>query len=178
MGRNFGAAMTLDIEKSASPSKEARQAVAAALDALEEWRVEIGAANERCLQKVCDQVTNAHRTLGWTEQASSAAKENLLKASNLQLQMIEQAMELWQQELKAQNWRSDLPGSRLQAPTPMQFTRLLPLTLTPFQLWIEVAEAWQRAWISTMSGGALSDPSWKSSTRNTESSTRRGTPSS
>jgi hypothetical protein len=100
MGRNLGAAMTLDVEKLTSLSKEARQAVAEALDALEEWRVEIGAANERCLQKVCDQVTNAHRTLGWTEQASSAAKEHLLKASNLQLQMIEHTMQLWQQQLK------------------------------------------------------------------------------
>jgi hypothetical protein len=169
--------MTLDVEKLTSLSKEARQAVAEALDALEEWRVEIGAANERCLQKVCDQVTNAHRTLGWTEQASSAAKEHLLKASNLQLQMIEHTMQLWQQQLKTQDWRSDLPSSPLQPPTPTQFTRPLDLTLTPFQLWMEAAQAWQRAWLSTMSSGTLADPWWKSSTRNRVSSTRRDTPS-
>jgi hypothetical protein len=156
-------------------SNEARQAVAEAFDALEHWRNETRAANERCLTMVFDQVAHAHRALGWPEQVTNAAKEHFLKASNIQSQMIEQAMELWQQQLKAQNWRSGVPGSLLQPPRPSQFT--LPTSemaglgetaLTPFMLWIEVAKAWQRAWISTMAGGALPEPSSMASSRRAE----------
>jgi hypothetical protein len=149
---------------------------------LEHWRNEVRAANERCLTKVVDQVTNAHRALGWPEQATSAAKEHFLKASSIQSQMIEQAMDLWQQQLKAQNWRSGAAGSMFQAPTRSHFTqptsemmRFGEMTLTPFNLWIEAAQAWQRAWISTMFGGAL--PESMAPTQRTESSTMEGRPS-
>jgi hypothetical protein len=175
--------MALDIEKLTSLSNEARQAVGEAFDALELWRNEVRAANERCLTKVFDQVANAHRVLGWPEQATSAAKEHFLKASGIQSQMIEQAMELWQQQLKAQNWRSGVPGT-FQAPTPSQFTlptsemmRFGEVTLNPFVLWIEAAQAWQRAWISAMSGEALPGPSSMTSTRRTEPSTTEDRPS-
>jgi hypothetical protein len=173
--------MTLDIQKLTSLSNEARKAVAEAFDALEHWRNEVRAANERCLTKVCDQVTNAHRALGWPEQATNAAKEHFLKASSIQSQMIEQAMDLWQQQLEAQNWRSGVPGS-FQPPTPSQSTRptseLMRFggTTLPFMLWIEAAQAWQRAWISTMSAGALLEPSSMTSTRQMERSTRKDRP--
>jgi hypothetical protein len=170
--------MALDIEKLTSLSTEGRQAVAEAFDALEHWQNEIRAANERCLTKVFDQVTNAHRALGWPEHATNAAKEHFLKASSVQSQMIEQAMDLWQQQLKAQNWRSGAAGSMLQVPTPSQFTqpasemmRFSGMTLTPFNLWIEAAQAWQRAWLSTVFGGALAEPSSMTSTRRREPAT-------
>jgi hypothetical protein len=175
--------MTLDIQKLTSLSNEARQAVAEAFDALELWRNEVHAANERCLTKVFDQVTNAHRALGWPEQATSAAKEHFLKASSIQSQMIEQSMELWQQQLKAQNWRSGVPGT-FQPPTPSQFTpptsdmmRFGETALTPFMLWIEAAQAWQRAWLSTMSGGTLPELPSMTSTRRMEPATREDRPS-
>ena len=175
--------MALDVEKLTSLSSEGRQAVAQAFDALEHWRNEIGAANERCLTKVFDQVANAHRALGWPEHATNAAKEQFLKASSMQSQMIEQAMDLWQQQLKAQNWRSGGAGSLLQAPTPSQFTqptselmRFSGMPLTPFNLWIEAAQAWQHAWLSTMFGGALAQPSSMIPTRRTDPSPREDRP--
>src|SRR5262249_32940577 len=118
-----GAIMALDIQNLTSLSNEGRQAVAEAFNALERWRNEIRAANARCLTEVLDQVTAAHRALGWPEQATNVAKEHFLKASSIQAQMIEQAMDLWQQQLKAQNRRSGAAGSALQAPTPSQSTR-------------------------------------------------------
>jgi hypothetical protein len=176
--------MVLNIDKLTSLSSEARQAVAEAFDELEHWQNEIRAANERCLTKVFDQVTNAHRALGWPEQATSAAKEQFLNASSIQSQMIEQAMELWQQQLKAQHRRSGTPGSLFQAPTPSQFTPPTPdmmrsggMMLNPFMLWIEAAQAWQRALLSTMYGGAPTEPPSMTSTRRTELSTREGRPS-
>ena len=159
------ATRTLAAEKLTSLSNEARQAVAAAFDAFEHWQLEILAANERCLTKSLDQLTNAHRALGWPEQVTDAAKEHFLKASNIQLQMIEQAMDLWQQQLKAQNARPGASGPQLQVPTASQFAiptsammRFGEMTLTPFKLWVEAAQAWQRAWIAAVSGGALPEP--------------------
>src|SRR5262245_12313337 len=104
-GAKYGATMALDIQKLTSLNDEARQAVAEAFEALELWRKEILDANERCLTKVLDQVTKAHRALGWPEQTTKTAKEQILNASSIQSQMIGQAMELWQQQLQAQNWR-------------------------------------------------------------------------
>jgi hypothetical protein len=172
--------MALDIRKLTSLNDETRQAVAEAFDALEEWRVEIGAANERCVTKVFDKVTKAYRSLGWPEEAIKTAHEQFRKASSIQCEMIEQAMNLWQQQLQAQNWRSRTP-STLQAQTPSQFSSsasdLTGTTMNPFMLWMEAAQAWQRAWVSTMSGGALSDRSSKSPTRTAEPSTSEGRPS-
>jgi hypothetical protein len=159
--------MTLDIQSLTSLSDEARQAVTAAFDALAQWRNEVIAANERCLTKTLDQVTGAHRALGWPEQVTAAVKEHFLKASKMQSDMIEQAMDAWQQQLKTQSARSGVPGFILQAPTPSQLTmpvaemmRLGEITLAPFKLWIEAAEAWQRNWVAAMSGGPLSMPRW------------------
>jgi hypothetical protein len=170
-GRRHGATMTLDIASLTSLSNEARQAVAEAFDAVEHWQKEIRAANERCLTKVCDQVTNAHRALGWPEQVTSAANEHFLKASSIQSQMIEQAMEAWQRQLQVHNWRSGIPGSQFHAPTPSQVNlptselmRFGGMTLTPFMLWMEAAQAWQRAWVSTVFGGAPPEPSSTAST--------------
>jgi hypothetical protein len=172
--QNAEAIMDLDIQKLTSLSNEGRQAAAEAFDALEHWENEVRAANERCLTKVIDQVAKAHRALGWPEQATTATREHLLKASSIQSQMIEQAMDLWRQQLKAQNWRSGVSGSALQAPTPSQshpaseLARFSEMTVTPFNLWIEVAQAWQRAWISTVFGGTLPEASSMTSTRGTE----------
>jgi hypothetical protein len=176
--------MGLDIQKLTSLSNESRQAIAEAFDAVEHWRNEVRVANEHWLTKAFDQIANAHRALGWPEQATNDLKEQLLKASSIQSQMIEQAIEIWQRQLKAQNWRADVPGSLFPAPSPSHFTRptsemmgLGETAMTPFTLWIEAAQAWQRAWISTMTGGAPPEPSSMRSTRKTEPPTEDGRPS-
>jgi hypothetical protein len=168
-------------------SNEARQAVTAAFDALAHWRNEIVAANERCLTKALDQVTDAHRALGWPEQVTAAAKEHFLKASKMQSLMIDQAMDAWQQQLKTQHARSGIPGFIFQAPAPSQFTipasemmRFSEMTLAPFKLWIEAAETWQRTWMTAMSGGAFPEPSFVAGAPSSQmpgASTRKSRPS-
>jgi hypothetical protein len=154
--------MTLDVQSLTSLSSEARQAVTAAFDAVAHWRNEIAAANERCLTKVLDQVADAHRALGWPEQVTAAVKEHFLKTSKIQSDMIEQAMDVWQQQLKSQNTRPVVPGFIFQAPAPSQFTvpvsemmRLSEMTLAPFKLWMEAAETWQRTWMTAVVGRSL-----------------------
>lgn len=179
--------MTLDVQSLTSLSSEARQAVTAAFDAVAHWRNEMVAANERCLTKVLDQLTDAHRALGWPEQVTRAAKEHFLQASKIQSNMIDQAMDTWQQQLKSQNAHSGIPGFIFQAPVPSQFTipasemmRFSEMTLTPLRLWMEAAETWQRTWMTTMSRGAFPEASSMArapSSHRLEASTRESTPS-
>jgi hypothetical protein len=173
--------MTLDVQSLTSLSNEARQAVTAAFDAVAHWRNEIVAANERCLTKVLDQVTDAHRALGWPEQVTRAAKEHFLQASKIQSHMLDQAMDAWQQQLKTQHAQSGIPAFIFQASVPSQFT--IPaseMMLTPFKLWIEAAETWQRTWMTAMSGRAFPEFSSMArapSSQGLEASTRETRPS-
>src|SRR5262245_6492348 len=106
-----------EISNLTSLSNEARQAVTGAFDALSHWRDEIFSANDRCLTKVLDQMATAHRAMGWPEHVTDAAKENLLKASKMQTQMIDQVMDAWEQQLKSPNVPWAMPeGLKFQMP--------------------------------------------------------------
>ena len=173
--------MTLDIQKLTSLSDEARQAVAEAFDAVEHWQKEVLDANERCLTKVVDHVTKVHRALGWPEQATTTVKKHFLEASSIQSKMIEQAMELWLRQISTANYNQRTPRSMFSTPSQFisptsEMTGFGEMALAPFMLWIEAAQAWQRAWISTMSGGALTESSSMIPSRRMESSTREGRP--
>ena len=140
-------------------NKESRQAVTGAFEALEQWRDEIFSANDRCLTKVLDEMAAAHREMGWPDHVTAAAKEHLLKASKIQTHMIDQVMDAWEQQLKSQRvgpeeLRLLMPafsGSTFIDPVS-EMMRLGEMTLVPFKLWIQVAEAWQRNWAAAMSG--------------------------
>jgi hypothetical protein len=148
-----------DIGRLTTLSKESRQAVTHAFEALEQWRDEIFSANERCLTKVLDQMAAAHRAMGWPDHVTAAAKEHLLKASKIQTHMIDQVMDAWEQQLKSQRGAPEalrLPavsGSPFIDPAS-EMMRLGEMTLAPFKLWMEVAEAWQRTWAAAMSRSA------------------------
>jgi hypothetical protein len=61
-----------------------------------------------------------------------------------------------------------------------EMMRLGQMTLAPFKLWIEVAETWQRNWMTAMSGGALPEPSSMTkapSSHGLEASTKESRPS-
>jgi hypothetical protein len=147
-----------DIRKLTSLSSEARRAVTNAFEAMERWRDEIFSANDRCLTNVLDQVAAAHRAMGWPEHVTAAAREHFLKASKVETHMIDQVMDAWEQQLKAQGGPEGLKfrmpvlsGSPFPDPVS-EMVRLGQMTLVPFKLWIEVAEAWQRNWAAAMSG--------------------------
>ncbi|MBO0763334.1 MAG: hypothetical protein J2P50_01885 [Hyphomicrobiaceae bacterium] len=154
-----------DIDKLASLGGEARQAVTSAFEALEQWRDEIFSANDRCLTKVLDQMTAAHHAMGWPDHAAIAAREYLLKASKMQTHMIDQVMDAWERRLKSQGGVAE--AMRFQTPAfsgppfadPVsEMLRLGEMTLVPFKLWIQVAEAWQRNWAIAMSGSRELQP--------------------
>jgi cellobiose-specific phosphotransferase system component IIA len=146
-----------DVGKLRSLSSESRQAVTSAFEALDQWRDEVFSANERCLTKVLDQMAAAHRGVGWPDHVTSAAREHLIKASKVQTQMIDQVMDAWEQRLKSQDTAGSLPeGLTFQMPAfsdPVtEMMRFGEMTLVPFKLWIQAAEAWQRSLAAAMPG--------------------------
>ena len=151
-----------DIGRLTTLSKESRQALTSAFEALEQWRDEIFSANDRCLTKVLDQMAAAHRAMGWPDHVTTSAREQLVKASKVQTHMIDQVMDAWEQQLKSQRGPDAL---KFQVPAfsvppfadPVsEMMRLGEMTLVPFKLWIQAAEAWQRNWAAAMLGSTES----------------------
>ena len=81
-------------------TKEMRDGVVAAFDALSKWRDEIETVNERCLKKVLDQTSTVARSMGWPDQAVRMTREQLENASKAQTEMIDQIMEGWKQQMQ------------------------------------------------------------------------------
>jgi hypothetical protein len=131
---------------------EARHAVMDAFNAVSQWRDEISRANDRYLTNVLDQVAAAQRAQGWPHSVTVATREHLLQASKVQTQMIDQLMADWEQQLKSRCAAPDPSMSRRPsvANPVAEMMRLGEMTLTPFKIWLNAAEAWQRSWAEVL----------------------------
>ena len=152
-----------DIQTLTLHNTDAREAVTSAFEALEKWRNEVVAVNERHLTKALDLVAGSQRALGWPDHVTTVTREYLLKTSKIQTQMISQVMDAWEKQLKSSASPPSLPEAfRFQMPVPSgsalkdsgaDMMRLQDLTLvTPFMLWMQAAEMWQRNWAQAMTG--------------------------
>ena len=132
-------------------TKEMREGIVAAFDALSNWRDEIETANERCLGKVLDQTCSVARLMGWPEQSIKATREFLQSSSKMQVEMIDQIMDGWKQQLKSSTAPMAIPHSFAgqlrgqSASTPMTMPDFSPFA--PWTFWLQAAEMWQRTWI-------------------------------
>ena len=137
-------------------NEEARRAMGAAFDALNDWRNEMASANERYSARVFDEMSTATRAMGWPEEMVGATRQQLQNASRMQLQMMEQVMDVWKSQLRD-------PSAQMQMPA--DFMRGMPdftkgfgemgnfgnMSTAPFQFWMQAAEMWQKNWASAMS---------------------------
>jgi hypothetical protein len=125
-------------------TREMRDGVIAALDALSNWRDEVDTANERCLGKVLDRTSAIARSMGWPDQAVRATREYLEKISKVQVEMIDQIMHSWKQQLKSAASPMAFPSSFTgQVPGAMaEFN-----AFAPWNFWLQAAEMWQRTWM-------------------------------
>jgi hypothetical protein len=146
--RSFAMMSAAEIRNFTWLNGEARHAVMHAFYAVSQWRDEIALANDRYLTRVLDQVAAAQRAQGWPHSVTVATREHLLRASKLQTQMIDQLMGDWEHQLKSRTALPDPSMLRLtSAADPLsEMIRLGEMTLTPFKLWLNAAEAWQRSW--------------------------------
>ena len=68
-------------------TKEMRNGVIAAFDALSNWRDEIVTVNERCLGKMLDQTSAVARSMGLPDQAIRTTRECVERTSKVQKQL-------------------------------------------------------------------------------------------
>jgi hypothetical protein len=139
-------------------SDEARQAVNAAFDAMSAWRVETVKNNEKNSDEVIEKMAAAARALGWPEQIVDATRAQLHSITKMQIQMIDQMMDIWEEQIKSPNpmTASSAMLSKLKA-----LPGALPAgtwanaeAMNPMQFWVQFAEQWQKAWTDAMGVGA------------------------
>jgi len=142
-------ASSTDLANVPGMTKEMREGVVAAFDALSNWRDEIETANERCLGKVMDQTSQVARAMGWPDQAIRTTRQYLEKTSRMQVEMIDQMVDGWKQQLKSATSPMGIPRSfgnqfaaQSSAASMPEFSPFMPWTF-----WLQAAEMWQRTWM-------------------------------
>jgi hypothetical protein len=133
-------------------TKEMRDGLSAAFDAMSNWRDEIETVNERCLGKVLDQTSVVARSMGWSDQAIRTTREYLEKTSKMQVEMIDQITNGWKQQLKSGTAPMAIPRSftgQVPGLSATNLTGAMPefSPLAPWTFWLQAAEMWQRAWM-------------------------------
>lgn len=141
-----------DVTNIPGMTKEMRDGVVAAFDAMSCWRDEIESVNARCAGKVLDQMSATARAMGWSEQAVAATREYLAKASKMQTEVLDQLIDGWKRQLKSPVAPTAIPrcftdqiprlGGSTGANGMPEFSPLAPWTF-----WLQAAEAWQRTWM-------------------------------
>ena len=82
--------------------------------------------------------------MGWPDQAVRVAREYMEKTSKVQVEMIDQIMNSWKQQLKSATAPMAFPSDfTAQVPGAMpEFN-----ALAPWNFWLQAAEMWQRTWM-------------------------------
>ena len=136
--------------------REARESIQGVFDALSEWRDAVTTSTERHSEAVLDKMAAAARAMGWPKELVDASHKHFVQVAKAQTHMIDQLMDAWEKQLSS--------------PTPGQFLSQLNKfsgaggfgatpTSSPFDLWMQTAEMWQRNWASALSMWTNSGPS-------------------
>src|SRR5499425_2151866 len=84
-------------------SEEARKAVSAAFDAMSTWRIETLNNSEKNSARVIEKMAAAARALGWPEQIVDATRAQLQSITKMQIQMMDQLSDAWEEQIKSPN---------------------------------------------------------------------------
>ena len=103
MQDNFTESRNLNSTAVPGLSDEAREAVNAAFDAMSTWRVEAAKRNEKHSQEVIEKMAVAARALGWPEQIVDATRAQLQSITKLQIQVLDNLMDVWEEQIKSPN---------------------------------------------------------------------------
>jgi hypothetical protein len=134
-------------------SDEARKAVKAVFDAMSTWRAEIVSNSEKNLERVIDKLAAAAETLGWPEEIADTARAQMQTINKMQLQTMDQMMAAWEEQIKSPSPPSAILSKLRSLPTFP--TGSWPGTATsqmanPLELYMQVAQQWQKAWTAAM----------------------------
>ena len=138
-------------------TQEARDGVNAALKAMSTWRNEIASTNEKNGKLVIEKMTEAAAALEWPEQVVDAARTQLERNAEIQIKIVDQLMDAWEEQIKLPNPMTASPSAMLSKLTSPGFTGSGPsvedfqkAATNPMLLWLQLAEQWQRTWADTM----------------------------
>ena len=144
--RNFNPTLALGI------SDDARKALNAAFDAMSTWRTQI-VNNEKNIEAVIDKVAAGAKALGWPEEIVDATRAQMETMNEMQLQLMDQVMDAWEQQIKSPNASSAML-SKLKSLSPFSPMTSWPgpgnSQMNPFGLYMQVAQQWQKAWSDAM----------------------------
>jgi hypothetical protein len=79
---------------------EAKKAYAAAVDAMSGWRNELADVADRNSSTVFDKMGAAAKTMGWPSELVDMTKSQMQQGTKMQLQMMDQIMDVWEQQAK------------------------------------------------------------------------------
>ncbi len=141
-------------------TQEARDGVNAALKAMSTWRNEIVDTNEKNGKHVIEKMAEAAAALGWPEQVVDAARTQLQSIAEIQIKTVDQLMDAWEEQIKLPNPMTASPSAMLSklkslpgfASTGggLSAEDFQKAATNPIQLWMQLAEQWQRTWADTM----------------------------
>ena len=162
MPGNFLEVQPRDFNPRAIPAltNEARDAVNAALKAMSTWRNEISDTSEKNGKQVIEKMAAAAAALGWPEQIVDAARAQMQTITEMQIKTMDQMMDAWEEQLKLPNPLTASPSAllfKLKSLPGFGSTGIWPSTeafqkgaVNPLQLWMQLAEQWQKSWADTM----------------------------
>jgi hypothetical protein len=139
-------------------SDEARKAVNAAFDAMSTWRIETANNNEKNSEQVIEKLAAAARALGWPEQIVDATRTQIQSITKMQIQMMDQMMDAWEEQIKSPMTGSpsamlsklkSLPSVSPAGSWP-NAGALQMAAANPLQFWMQFAEQWQKACTDAM----------------------------
>jgi len=142
--------------------EDTRKSVTQAFDAMADWRRELAQIGDKNSNAVFDKMADAAKSLGWPTDFVELSRRQMLGASKLQQQAIEQVMDVWEKQLSSFGAMPDmpkfpgmpefpgLPGGGTGASFP-GFPDLTGSPMAPLQMWMQAAEMWQKTWQQTMS---------------------------
>ena len=141
-------------------SDEARQAVNAAFDAMSAWRIDTAKSNEKNSEQVIEKMAAAAQALGWPEQIVDVTRTQLQSITKMQVQMMDQMMDVWEEQIKSPNPMTapsamlsklkSLPGVPAGTWPNASFAGA---AMNPMQLWVQWAEQCQKAWADALRVG-------------------------
>lgn len=142
---------------------ETRKSFNAVFDAMSSWRDDLAALTERNTDQVFDRMSTAAKKVGWPEDLVDATRTQLQQASKLQLGMLDQIMEVWQQQVKnpgtfpdpsdvMKQMQNAWPGAGSNPFFPGNMPNMMSgmPAGNPMQFWMQAADMWQKSWANAM----------------------------
>lgn len=144
-------------------SEDARKAMNTAFDALSDWRNEIASVAERNGATVFDKMAAAAKAMGWPPEFVDMTRQQMQQTSKMQMQMMDQIMDIWEQQMKHPGSPMPIPGpAKDSLPAFPQFPGftggaggsaqafpgfdLTAMPANPMQFWMQASQMWQKSW--------------------------------